>query len=486
MTPRERVLTRVYSLRAALTGVIALLAGLTILVGLALASLTTSLHDVSASLTASVESIRLTSEVETGLLVHARTTDPLARARHERGIRSRLSELERYVTTDPERAAFVAAQRAADQYFADVSRAELGPDALDRGLDSTFRSFAALTEINVDQARAARLEARRTDRVADVIALAAGGVLLGLAVGVLWWLNAKVYRPTLSLAHAIQRFAEGDRAARAPESGPTELREMAARFNRLASALATQRKAQSAFLAGVAHDLRTPLNALQLSTALVPADRPLPPEDRIRKTLGVVNRQVARLERMVGDFLDMSRIDAGELELDLEQSDARELAREVVELFQSTSSSHRLELSMAEQPVLLQCDPVRIGQVLTNLVSNAIKYSAEGSQVFVDVAERDGRVRFSVTDSGLGILPEEQSQIFEPFRRLKRTGTEIPGVGLGLFVSRRIVEAHGGRLEVESRPGEGSRFEVVLPLGRVQPLESMGASRAQDARATRH
>jgi signal transduction histidine kinase len=239
---------------------------------------------------------------------------------------------------------------------------------------------------------------------------------------------------------------------------------MAARFNRMATALATQRKTQSAFLAGVAHDLRTPLGALKLSAAVVSADRPLPSEERLRRTFGVIARQVERLERMVSDFLDMSRIDAGELELEVERSDVREIVREVVELFRATSTSHRLVLSLAERPVTLECDPLRIGQVVTNLVSNAIKYSPEASEIQVEVSIRDGSAVLSVTDFGMGIPDAEQQHIFEPFRRSKLTGTEIPGVGLGLFVSRRIVEAHAGRIEVHSHPGEGSRFEVVLPL----------------------
>jgi signal transduction histidine kinase len=180
--------------------------------------------------------------------------------------------------------------------------------------------------------------------------------------------------------------------------------------------------------------------------------------------MAVVRRQVDRLERMVGDFLDTARIEAGQLALKLEASDAGELARSVVELFQSTSADHALRLEVASAPLELRCDPARIEQVLNNLVSNAIKYSPAGGDVLVRVEREPAHVVFSVTDRGLGIPLDEQARLFEPFRRVGASNSAIPGVGLGLFVSRRIAEAHGGRIDVKSAPGEGSTFTLRLPI----------------------
>ncbi len=452
---------RPYSLRATLSVAFSLIAAMTLAIGVALIVLTTSLHHVSSDLGGSVESLRLMNEIETSLLVHPRESDSLSRTKRERNIRSRLAELERYVTTRPEQVALAHTARDTNSYFELVDRGA-SASAIQNGLTRASAALGRLGEINVAQARAARIEARRGNQVADLVAIVTGVASLGIVVVVLWWLNAKALRPTFSLGRAMERFVEGDRSARAEEVGGIELRDMAARFNRMAGTLATQHKAQSAFLAGVAHDLRTPLGALRLSVATLSLAGTAISEDRLRKTLELIERQVVRMERMVSDFLDMARIEAGELELDVERCDARELVTEAVELFRATTPQHRLVAETPDEPVWLDCDRLRIGQVLTNLVSNAIKYSPADTEVRVALTSDDGRVVLSVSDSGLGIAADERQLIFEPFRRVKLSG-DIPGVGLGLFVTRRIVEAHGGSIELESEPGEGARFDVSLP-----------------------
>jgi signal transduction histidine kinase len=264
----------------------------------------------------------------------------------------------------------------------------------------------------------------------------------------------------MQVSQAMRHFGTGSRHTRAPETGPAELREMSRTFNEMASSLSRQQEDQLAFLAGVAHDLRNPLSALKMSTAL--ADRPDASPERIQKMLELVRRQVARLDRMVGDLLDSTRIEAGKLELQLEERDARELARAVVELYQAAGSGHELSLSLPESPVPLRCDGARIEQVLNNLVSNALKYSPDGTRVEVTVVQRGEEVLFSVSDQGIGISAEEQRHLFTPFQRASEARERASGAGLGLSVARRIVEAHGGSIEVDSQPGKGSVFSIRL------------------------
>jgi signal transduction histidine kinase len=259
----------------------------------------------------------------------------------------------------------------------------------------------------------------------------------------------------------MERFARGDRDARMIEAGPQELRSMVQRFNALADSLAAQRQAQMAFLAGVAHDLRNPLSALKLSVQTIDPEQPLPPEPRIRRTISTLERQLTRLERMLGDFLDMTKIEAGELELHPEPHDARALVQNVVELFDAVSPHRRIETKLPPEPVLIRCDGLRIEQVVSNLVSNALKYSAEDTPILVALRTRQNQAIIEVSDHGPGITDRELPRLFEPFRRgLAAVGP--PGVGLGLFVVRRIVEAHDGRIDVESSPGRGSTFRVYL------------------------
>jgi two-component system, OmpR family, sensor histidine kinase MtrB len=237
---------------------------------------------------------------------------------------------------------------------------------------------------------------------------------------------------------------------------------MAEQFNSMTASLARQREARIALLAGVAHDLRNPLFALKLSVSLLTTNRPLPNEEQIRSIAARLHRQITGLDRLVGDFLDMARIEAGQLRLDCGECDLRELARAVVELFRPTSIAHEIELRAPAEAVTVWCDQMRIEQVLTNLVSNAIKYSPGGGKILIEVSQLDGEARLTVNDRGVGIDPEDLALIFDPFRRAQRSARSMPGVGLGLYVARLIVEAHGGRIEVNSRPGVGSEFTLAL------------------------
>jgi signal transduction histidine kinase len=230
----------------------------------------------------------------------------------------------------------------------------------------------------------------------------------------------------------------------------------------MASALAAQREAQMAFLGGVAHDLRSPLAALAMSVTLLRPGRPLPDERRLRQTIARVERQTARMKRMVDDFLDLANIEAGRLEIKLGEHDGRGIVRNAVELFEETTSGDRLRVSLPEYEVPLCCDPLRIEQVLTNLISNAIKYSPAGTPVEVALEATDDHVVLRVTDRGMGISDADQRRLFEPFRRVGLSQESVPGVGLGLFVVKRIVDAHGGRIEVVSAPGRGCAFRVHL------------------------
>jgi signal transduction histidine kinase len=140
-----------------------------------------------------------------------------------------------------------------------------------------------------------------------------------------------------------------------------------------------------------------------------------------------------------------------------------------VEQFQAISPGRHIELSLADDEVPLVCDGLRIEQVTANLVSNALKYSPAEAPVRVSLRRADGEARLVVADHGLGIAEEDQGRLFEPFRRVGLSAEAIPGVGLGLFVVRQIVEAHGGRISLTSAPGRGSTFRVHLPLARSEP-----------------
>jgi signal transduction histidine kinase len=196
---------------------------------------------------------------------------------------------------------------------------------------------------------------------------------------------------------------------------------------------------------------------------------PPPAEEKKVHTLALIGAQVSRLQRMVDDFLDARSIESGQLGLQLQLLDVRTLAQEAVDLNAGSSIAHRIVYSAPNSPVQVFCDGARIAQVLNNLVSNAIKYSPRGGDVLVSVVVAGDEATLAVRDSGIGIAPADTKHIFEPFRRTRASREIAPGVGLGLSVARRIVEAHGGRIEVDSKLGAGSTFRVHLPLSGPEP-----------------
>lgn len=286
--------------------------------------------------------------------------------------------------------------------------------------------------------------------------------LLGTA-GVFRYARRAIYLPVKRLRAAIQRSSE-DQELRIPaDQGPVEVRGIANAVNLLLERLASRRAQTLTFLASVAHDLRTPMSSLRAAAQL--ACRPVEPHKQEERTKMIL-RQVDRLNRMVEDLLDVGRIEAGRFDLHLEPRDLREVLRETADLFADTSSRHPVHSELPEEPVVVPHDSARMAQVLSNLVSNAIKYSPEGGEVDLRLRVLQKQVAVEVSDQGLGIAPGERDRIFEPFRRSEsRQSVDIPGVGLGLSVARRLVRAHGGDIEVEARPERGSIFRILLPTG---------------------
>jgi signal transduction histidine kinase len=323
--------------------------------------------------------------------------------------------------------------------------------------------------IRVDDLFAAKadVQSRRTHTI-DLVANAVGtGIAVLLALGVLvflWVIKQFVFRPVELLARSVDRFAAGDLTARAEVSGAEEIRRIASTQNTMADALARTREDQLRYVATVIHDLRNPLAAVQLAVGYVTPKRPLPSEGRIREIFGMIGRQLRRLNSLVGDVLNAVQIEAGEIVLRKTICDLGQLAEESVSLFQSMSPYHQLELSITGS-TRLRADATRIEQVLNNLIGNAVKYSPHGSQVQVTVIGEDEWVSIAVSDEGRGISPALQSQIFHPFSRGPSEHEEVEGIGLGLYVSKRILEAHGGSIQVSSSDGQGATFQATLPRG---------------------
>ena len=333
---------RVPSLRAILTAVTMAGVFLSLAVASALLILTTRLHDTSVDLAASIESVRLAEEAEMSLLLYGRTGDPMLRQNIATDLRHNLSESRRYVTS-------VRESEALDHAATQVEVLLRSDGDLASRETSAYDALETLINVNVLESHLLQDRSAGSNRLANIIALGVASMALLLAAVFLWWLRRRAFEPILDLASAMERFGRGDREARASELGPPELRHMITRFNQMADALDAQHGAQTAFLGGVAHDLRNPLGVLMLQLEFARPDRPLPPEPVLRNMLDVIAGQLSRLERMLGDLVDMSRIEAGTLELVLVEQDARDMVRQVVRLFQNTSPGHLIRCHLPNE-----------------------------------------------------------------------------------------------------------------------------------------
>ncbi|HEX6767282.1 MAG TPA: ATP-binding protein, partial [Polyangiaceae bacterium] len=220
------------------------------------------------------------------------------------------------------------------------------------------------------------------------------------------------------------------------------------------------------FLATLSHELRNPLAPLRNSlNLLLVSGRGVAPTEPLRE---MMERQVNHLVRLVDDLLEMSRINRGALELRKEAVELRTIVQNALETSEPLVSAarHELSVSLPEEPVWIDGDPIRLAQIVSNLVNNAAKYTEPGGRISVEARRRDGTVEVSVRDNGMGIAPEALPRIFEMFNRGERAQTRGPGgLGVGLALAKRLAEMHGGSIEAESTgPGLGSVFRVTLPV----------------------
>jgi signal transduction histidine kinase len=318
----------------------------------------------------------------------------------------------------------------------------------------------------------------RATALANVTGLLGAIALFALALSVL--VSSAMARrfttPLRRLTEASRGLAEGDLTRRVPEdevrSGSSELAELAVQFNTMADRLQESveiirrdRDRSRDFLADVSHELRTPLAALRTFNELLTEGAADDPDAR-SEFLESSGQQIERLDWLAQNLLELSKLDSGLVLLDLRPDDLRAAVESAVE--QNRAAAERrgviVSLHLPDAPIRIRHDPPRVGQVVANLVANAIKFTGRGGSVSVDVAATPEGAWIEVTDTGVGIDPAELPHIFERFYRGSRANeARGSGSGLGLAIVRSIVDMHGGTVEVESRVGQGTRFVVTLP-----------------------
>jgi two-component system sensor histidine kinase BaeS len=280
-----------------------------------------------------------------------------------------------------------------------------------------------------------------------VVAVILGGRLVFAAV-----------RPLADVAAASDRLADGEPGVRVTPRGPVPVRRLGASFNAMAERLDRSRDDRRALLADVTHELRTPLTVISGGLeAMLDGVHPMD-EDHISPILA----EAAVMDRLLDDLRTISLAEAGALPLHREPVELVDLAADVLASQRTVADARRVTLALAgDHEVEADVDPVRVREILVNLVANAIRHTPAGGSVTIRVRESDADAVLSVVDTGEGIAPEELDRVFDRFHRRSDSG----GSGLGLTIVRDLAAAHGGSVEVESEgvPGRGSTFRVRLP-----------------------
>jgi len=288
--------------------------------------------------------------------------------------------------------------------------------------------------------------------------LIAGGLALGFAILASILVARTLTRRVRRMERAARSVAAGDFSARFDVTARDELGALARTLDAMQRQLAELETARSRFIATASHELRTPIFSIGGFLELL-EDEELDEETRTM-FIRQVREQVDRLGRLATDLLDLSRLEAGSLELRPERTDLREIARAVAAEFGPALAAHEshLELRFATAGAEADCDPERVAQIMRILIDNALSHTPAGTDVVVAAGRRDGRVRLSVTDYGTGIKRAAMSRIFEPFY----TSDDAQGSGLGLAIAHELAERMSGELHAESVPGR-TTFSLELP-----------------------
>ena len=284
-----------------------------------------------------------------------------------------------------------------------------------------------------------------------------GGILAAAVLG--WYLSRRITRPVLALSKATDEISRGHYDVDVPEvRGGGEVGHLAQRFREMASRLGEAEQQERNFLMSVSHELRTPLTAIRGHVDALREGIAADPAVRAA-SLDMIASETLRLERLVGDVLDLAKLEAQRFTLLSEEVDMGRLCEQAYAAFGEQARRRRIdyEKRFDESPTIVT-DGDRVLQIISNLLSNAFRWTPDGGKVDLELGASNGSVSVAVDDNGPGVPLAERERIFRPFWTRDDSGT-----GLGLAIAHELAAALGGRIELQSEPGEGSRFELLLP-----------------------
>ena len=308
----------------------------------------------------------------------------------------------------------------------------------------------------------------------NMLLILSGLLASAVAMVLTFFLSRRVVAPVESLANVAQLVARGEFSTRANVGSRDEVGELSRRFNDMVGELARTEEVRRNMVADLAHELRTPLTNIRGYIEGI-ADGVIDPGS---ETLESMQVEVVLLTRLIEDLQDLALAESGRLRLQITGCDLSGLVRTSASAFQQQAQAKGISLDVdIPEPVYVEGDQARISQVIRNLVGNAISYTPEKGRVMVSSRKEPEAGVILVQDDGPGIPAEDLPNVFERFYRVdKSRSRSTGGIGLGLTIARRLVEAHGGDITAESAEGEGSRFQVVLPRKWTEPPEPQAPS----------
>ena len=296
------------------------------------------------------------------------------------------------------------------------------------------------------------------------------------AVIAIYFITERSIHPLRTMTGAAKKFAKGDFSQRVTVYGKDEVAELGNAFNNMAESLDSLEKMRNSFIANVSHDLRTPMTTILGFIEGIKSGA-IPP-DKHDYYLGVISTEVHRLSRLVSQTLDISRLESGERKFNFVDFDVAETARLILISFEKNIDDKRLDVSFEadDDEMLVHADKDAIHQVLYNLCHNAIKFSREGGRFAISISRKAGKkIEISVFDEGESIPTEDLKMVFDRFYKTdKSRGLDKSGVGLGLYISKAIIDAHEEEIWAESGEDGGTRFTFTLKEGTAQARRKTG------------
>lgn len=304
--------------------------------------------------------------------------------------------------------------------------------------------------------------------IIKTIVLASIWVMLAALITV-YLITERITRPLGKISAAVKRFADGDYAVRIPARGSTEIADLARAFNGMADSIEASEKMRNTFMANVSHDLRTPMTTISgfIDSILCGAIKP----EEQEKYLSLIASETRRLSRLVAELLDLSRLQAGDRKFNMQPFDVCEMSRQILISFEQKIDGKHLDVvfDCDEDNMIAVADRDAIYQVLYNICDNAVKFSREGGRLELKITYEGEKLRISTYDEGEGIAEDDLPYVFERFYKAdKSRGLDKTGVGLGMFITKTIMDAHHETIAVESEANKYCRFHFTLARAKEQ------------------